>query len=156
MGKLRLEQKGWGIEMKKLILLVSIIGLLIWSSLAFGQAVETESGDTLMISEIDANWTYSNNCMMYGVSGEGRRMNWIMFSGASAWGLGYGDSYITVREGSVTGPVIYYSASCALDTNQTFTPIYFFGSRLRPVIDFSASSVAHDQSYIIFKLWPEK
>lgn len=142
--------------MKKFALILTVIGLLSWSSFVFGQATETESGNTLMISEIDSNWTYSNNCMMYGVSGEGRRINWILFSGASAWGLGSGDSYITIREGTITGPVIYYSQTCALATDQTIVPIYFFGQRLRPVIDFSASSVAHDQSFVIFNLWPDK
>ena len=143
--------------MKKFALLLTVIGMLVWSSFVFAAAVETEGGGTLMISEIDANWTYSNNCMMYGESGEGRRVNWILFSGASAWGLGSGDSYITIREGSATGPIIYYSQVCALGTDSNnVTPIYFFGQRLRPVIDFSASSVAHDESFVIFQLWPDK
>lgn len=139
---------------KYLKIFLVLIPLLFWGSSVHAQATVTESGNTVMVSEIDSNWTFSASCMMNG-DGSGRKMNWILFSGASAWGLGSGDSYIVIKDGSVTGPIIYYSQVCALATDQTIVPIYYFGQKLKPVIDFSSSSVAHDQSFVIFSLWPD-
>lgn len=132
--------------MKKILAL--LFALLLFAAPVFSAPLVTESGNAVMVSNIDADFTYTTSCMM----ATGAKIDWIMFMPADGWGLGHGGSYVTIKDGADDGPIIFYAASSDL-TEMNFQPIYYHGTRLRPVIDFSVSSVAHDESVVIFKLW---
>ena len=139
--------------MKKIMALLFAILLFGGGIKAFSEPLVTEAGDFVMISNIDADFTYTASCTLNGVDGSGAKMDWIMFISAPAWGTGALGGYVTIKEGTDAGPTIFYSQACDLTDDPDFIPIYYHGSKLRPVIDFSVSSVAHDSSKVIFKLW---
>ena len=116
----------------------------------------TESGAFIEVSEIDADFTYTASCTLTGLDGKGARMDWIMFIPGAAWGTGTLECYVTIKDGSDSGPIMYYSQACDLGTDWSPQPVYYNGARVRPVIDFSVSSVGHDSSKVIFKLWTGK
>lgn len=141
--------------MKKIFVVLLAILALFMAQIA-GAVTVTESGDTIEVSAIGSDFTYSASCKMYGPDGEGARMDWIMFLPGKAWAAGTLGASITVKDGTDSGPVIYYSQACDLGSDWVPIPVYFHGSRLKPVIDFSDSSVGTDNAKVIFKLWPQQ
>lgn len=142
--------------MRKIIILLFCMIVLSFGANANADPTVTESGGTVEVSAIDADFTYSTSCMMYGKDGSGVRMDWIQFIPGTAWGTGTLGCYVTVKDGSDAGPTILYSQACDLGSDFILAPVYFHGAKVRPVIDFSASSVGHDSSKVIFQLWPQQ
>jgi hypothetical protein len=141
--------------MRKLFLLMLCAFVVIWfSGIANSDPTVTEGGTTVEVSEIDADFTYSTSCMMYGRDGSGVRMDWILFIPGEGFEAGTAGCYVSIKEGTDSGPLIFYSQESDAGLCGP-SIIYFNGSKIRPVIDFSASSVGHDSSKVIFKLWPE-
>lgn len=133
--------------MKKLIAFIAIMIVLI-AGLGWAAPTVTESGSTVEISEIDADFTYTTSCMLYGRDGNGAKINFIhMIAGTEA-------EYVVIKNGSDSGPTIFYS----MDSTHTGTtrPVYYHGVRLRPVLDFNVSSVSHDGTKVIIQLWPQQ
>lgn len=140
--------------MKKFALILMVLAAILWTSFAFAQCVITESGPFVEISGIDSDFTYSASCMLYGRDGMGARIDWIQFIPGGAWGTGTLGCYVTIKDGTDSGPTIFYSQACDLGVDwDILPPVYYHGSKLRPVIDFSVSSVGHDTSKVIFKIW---
>lgn len=139
--------------MKKIFLLM-VLAILALGSNCYSAPTVTEAGMTVEVSEIDADFTYSTSSMMYGTSGEGVDMDWILWIPGEGYQTGTAGCYITIKDGSDTGPIIFYSEESDAGAHGP-SIIYFHGARVRPVIDFSASSVGHDSNRVIFKLWPK-
>jgi len=139
--------------MKKISFL-SILIVLVFVSISFADPTVTESGNTVEVSEIDADFTYSTSSMMYGKNGEGVDLDWILWIPGEGYETGTAGCYVTVKDGSDSGPIIFYSEESDAGAHGP-SIIYFHGARSKPVIDFSASSVGHDSSKMIFKLWPK-
>jgi len=133
--------------------MVLIFLIIMFCYNAFSAPTVTESGDFVMVSEIDADFIYTESCVLYGRDGMGVPIDWILFIPGDGWGTGTLGCYVEIKDASDTGPVIFYSQACDLTDDPDFLPIYYHGSKIRPVIDFSVSSVAHDESKVIFKLW---
>ena len=108
-------------------------------------ATETEQGDTVTLSSIAADWTWSGNCRMYG-GGRGTRLNYILWSPGSA------DDVLVIKEQSPSGPQMFYG--WAVDRTDQHI-IYYHGSRKRPVIDYSECTLSTG-SLVIFELWPQR
>jgi hypothetical protein len=140
--------------MKKIALILMVLVTMFWSSFCFGQCVVTEYGPFVEISEIDSDFVYTESSTLYGGDGQGARIDWIQFIPGSAWATGTLGCYVTIKNGTDTGPTMFYSQACDLGTDwNQMAPTYYNGARLRPVIDFSACSVGHDTSKVIFKIW---
>jgi len=126
--------------MKRLALILAL--LLIPFTLYAGNSV-TVTGDTVLLKNIDSDFTYSGQSILYGPSGEGARINFIKMTDTDE------QSYITIKNGSDSGATIFYTIS-----SYGQDPVYYHGARLKPVLDFSASSVGHDTTQVIIQLWP--
>ena len=108
---------------------------------------ETEGGRGVELTAISENWTYSANSMVYGRDGNGARIDWIMYCP----GTGDTGDVLLIKEGSTTGRTIFYANA----TNHTAQQIvYYHGARLRPVLDYTNSSVSTGHRLII-QLWPK-
>jgi len=141
--------------MKKLCVFLALIVFFV-AGAVYAEPTTTESDTTVEVSEIDADWTYSSSCMMYGRDGMGVRMDWILFVPGEGWEVGTLGCYVAIKNGSDSGPIIYYAQASDLASGMAPFPIYYHGAKIRPVIDFSASSVGHDSSKVIFQLWPQQ
>jgi hypothetical protein len=138
--------------MKKFLIgLMGLVLVLCVASFSMAQCVVTESGPFVEISGIDSDFIYTESSTLYG-DGQGAPIDWIMFIPGAGWGTGTLGCYVTIKNGSDSGPVLFYSQACDLGTDWFQNPTYYNGSKLRPVIDFSASSVGHDTSKVLFKL----
>jgi len=136
--------------------LAALVLLVFLPFIAVAAPVITESGAIIEVSDIDADFTYTSSCTLTGPDGMGARMDWIMFIPGVGWGTGTLECYVVIKDGSDSGPILYYSQACDLGTDWSPQPVYYQGARVRPVIDFSVSSVGHDSSKVIFKLWTGK
>ena len=132
--------------MKKLIVFIAIMFVFIATSV-WAAPTLTESGKTVEISEIDADFTYTTSCMLYGRNGQGARVNFIHLVSGTEY------EYVVIKNGSDSGPVIFYSMD---STHIGTSPVYYYGARLQPVLDFNVSSVAHDSTKVIIQLWPQQ
>ena len=140
--------------MKRLFLILSLIVLLLPVP-SFADPDVTESGQTIEVSGIDGDFTYTTSSMLYGRDGQGARMDWILFVPGTAYATGTAGCYVTIKNGTDAGPVIFYSEESDAGAHGP-SIIYYHGTRVKPVIDFSVSSVAHDTSKVIFQLWPQQ
>jgi len=133
-----------------LILVLLFVGGMTFS--AFGGNSVTETGQTIHIKNIDSNFTYSGLSTLCGPYDQGARINFIMFI------PGKGGCYVRIEQGSESGATIFYAIGSAAPSSVPDAPIivYYYGARLKPVLDFSDSSVAHDNSEVIIQLWPEQ
>lgn len=109
--------------------------------------VLTELGPTVEIAQIDSDFTYTASCLLYGRDGTGVRINFIQLIGGGA------GCYVRIKELKSEGATIFYSMDSTLTGCQ---PIYYHGAKLRPFLDFSASSVAHDTTSVVIQLWPQQ
>jgi len=98
---------------------------------------------SVTIDTIDADWDW-------GVSGNSEdvnpRINSITFV------PGDDTDYLTVRDGSLTGPIIFYAL--ALNTDEKVQ--YYHGALIWPVIEFSEIVVAGGTHYVLFEFWPHR
>ncbi len=90
----------------------------------------------------DFDWKTQGTITADGVIEESIPLNSICFV------PGQNDDELIVRDGSITGPIIFH-ALC-LNTDEKVQ--YFHGSRKRPVIDFSECTLAGGTHYIIFDI----
>lgn len=135
-----------------ILLSLALIAIASWTN---AEPTTTEAGYTVEVSEIDDDFTYSASSMLYGRNGEGARLDWILFVPGEGYEAGTAGCWITIKEKTDAGPIIFYSEESDAGARGP-SIIYFHGARARPVIDFSASSVGHDSSKVIFKLWPQQ
>jgi len=127
----------------KILKTLLVLSLLLVPAILFAGNSVTVSGDTIQIKNIDSDFTYSGQSILYGPSGEGARINFIKMTDTDE------QTYIKVKNGSDSGAVVFYSVS-----SYGQAPVYFHGARLKPVLDFSACSVAHDSTELTIQLWP--
>ena len=89
--------------MKKLIVILLII---LFSGIGYAAPDSVETGNAVTVSGIDADFTYSTSCMLYGRDGRGVQMDWILFN------PGGDGCYITIKDGTDAGPTIFYASEC--------------------------------------------
>lgn len=132
----------------KLLGLLVAVGLLLLLSSAWADPDVSESGPFVTITGIDGDFTYTYSSLLYGPYGRGARIDWIWLIDTTSAGV-----YVKIDEGTASGPALFYSYVCE---NFMTEPVYYHGTRLRPVLDYSESSVGHDTTTVIIKLWPEQ
>ena len=97
-------------------------------------ATETITRRTMNLTVIDADWEYPGDYPIQSIQ---------FIPGATA-------DKLIVREGSITGAIIYYAlAPATLDGNQFIK--YFHGQNHKPVIDFSECVFSVGHTVIIEK-----
>lgn len=127
-----------------LIFLITIICsmMLIQNSMADPDVVET--GPFVYISGIDADFNYTYSSMLYGKYGAGVKIDWIWLIDKTAAGV-----YVKIDEATDAGAGLFYSY---ISEDFQSTPVYYHGARMRPVLDYSESSVGHDSTVVIIKV----
>ena len=125
-------------------LLVLAFCLIVGLQLAFGAATETVSGGTIQLSAIDADWKWTDDLLIAGQDGRGVRVNFIIFEPFAT------ANFVSIKEGTDTGPEIFPSIAAISAADSRI--IYFHGTRIRPVLDYSASSLEAGATVII-QLW---
>ena len=97
------------------------------------------SGFTIEISAIDSDWTWTDT-LTDPKFANGVPVNFIQFNPAAS------NDKCSIKEASDAGPQSYY-VKCTADTDQKRA--YFYGTKLKPVLDFSAGTFTANSTVIV-------
>jgi hypothetical protein len=123
-----------GDNMKKLFLLAVLILFLTFGTAWAANTINPTSGTAngvIELSSIDSDWSWTD---AFGSADHGQPLQSITFLPGAA------DDFLSVKEGSATGPEIFPPVKCADEYDVKVK--YFNGVIRRPVLDISASTIS--------------